>query len=348
MSVLLLGGRLILSAVFAVAALSKLGDRVGLRESLSDFGLPRRLTAAGALVLPLAELAVAGLLIPPATARVGALAALGLLAVFCIAIGRALARGERPDCACFGQRHSAPVGRATLARNAALGGVAVLTAAAGPGRGLGAAVAGMDVTPVGVAIVVVILVLVLQGWFGWQLFRQNGRLIERVRTLEEAGADAGARSHKPAGLPVGEPAPAFELSDPHGRGRTLDDLLAPGRPLALVFSDPDCGACVELAPKLERLREAHAGSLEFALISRGGTAENVALLGGSSLEHVLLQHGREVVEAYRIHSVPSATIIDAQGRIASPTVTGDLAIVELLRSSAASAPMPERLRVAGG
>jgi hypothetical protein len=44
--------------------------------------------------------------------------------------------------------------------------------------------------------------------------------------------------------------------------------------------------------------------------------------------------------------VPSATIVDPQGRIASPTVSGDLAIEELLASS----PVPRQgpLRVAAG
>jgi hypothetical protein len=31
---------------------------------------------------------------------------------------------------------------------------------------------------------------------------------------------------------------------------TLDDLLAPGLPVLLVFSDPECGACAALAPHI--------------------------------------------------------------------------------------------------
>jgi peroxiredoxin len=266
--------------------------------------------------------------------------------VFCAAITRILRRGEQPDCNCFGKVHSAPIGWRTLARNGALAAMAVLVAAAGPGQGIGDALAGVRVTTVGVVLVLISLAVAFEGFVGWQLFRQNGRLLERVRALEDAAEDRGMRTPEPAGLPVGHPAPTFELADLHGRKRTLADLLAPGLPVALVFSDPDCGACVELAPRLGRLREEHAGSLEIALISRGTPAENRALLGGGRLEDVLLQEDREVLAAFRIDTVPSAMIVDPDGRIATPTGSGYPAIEELLASAAT--PVSERLRVAAG
>ncbi len=342
MSVVLLIARSILALVFAIAALGKLVGREGLRETLSDFGLPFRFAAAGAVALPLAELAVAGLLLPTGSARLGALAALGLLLVFCAAITRVLARGERPECNCFGQVHSARVGGRTLVRNAGLAAAAGLVAAAGPGEGIGGALAGVEVTTVGVAVMAVSVAVAVQGWLSWQLFRQNGRLIERVRALEETAVDVRSRS----GLAIGEPAPMFELDDLDGRRRTLAEILAPGRPVALVFSDPDCGACAALAPQLGRLREECAGSLEIAVITRGEAAENKARLGDARLEHVLLQQDREVLAAYRVQAVPSATIVDAEGRVASAIVTGEQAIEELLALRAM--PVPERQRAARG
>jgi hypothetical protein len=335
-----------LAAVLGLAGVAKFLDRAGSRDAVRAFGVPERAAGVVVRMLPLVELLIAVALFPRPTARWAALSAVGLLAVFCVAIVRALARGERPECACFGRVHSAPVGGGTLVRNAALAAVAGLIAAAGPGTDIGGALASVEVTPLGVAVVLVLLALVLQGWFGWQLFRQNGRLIDRVRTLEESVEGRGARRREPSGLPVGEAAPNFELSDLGGRRRTLEDLLAAGLPVALVFSDSECGACAGLAPQLARLREAREGSLEIALITRGGVAENRAQLNGSRFEHVLLQREREVLEAYRVDAVPSATIVDPQGRIASPTVRGDLAIDELLASS----PVPRQgpLRVAAG
>jgi peroxiredoxin len=340
----LLLARSLLAVVFMIAAVGKLCSREGFRETLSDFGLPHRLTGLGAAGLPLAELAVAALLLSPGSARVGALAALGLLVLFCAAIARALVRGEHPDCNCFGQVHSAPVRGVLLARNAGFAAVAGLVAAAGPGRGVGSVVNGIDVTPVGAVLALVSLAFLLLGFSGWQLFRQNGRLLERVRALEES-ANA-LDGHSLSGLPVGQPAPDFELDDLHGGRRSLADLLAPGLPVALVFSDPDCDACADLAPRLGRLREESGGSLEIAVISRGTRAENLARQGGALLEHVLLQHDREAFAAYRVHTVPSATIVDADGRVASETVTGNQAIERLIGATAV--PVPERLRVAAG
>ena len=129
----LLGIRVVLAAVFAVAGTAKLLDRPGTRRSLSDFGVPSRTLPVAALLLPLLELATAVALIPPASARWGAVAALALLLAFIGGIANALARGEAPDCHCFGQVHSAPAGRGTLVRNAVLAALAAIVVVEGPG-----------------------------------------------------------------------------------------------------------------------------------------------------------------------------------------------------------------------
>jgi hypothetical protein len=51
-----------------VAGAAKLSDRAGSRQGLIDFGVPAALAAPFAILLPLAELAVAISLIPRATA----------------------------------------------------------------------------------------------------------------------------------------------------------------------------------------------------------------------------------------------------------------------------------------
>src|SRR5918992_6280688 len=72
-------GRLVLAAVFVVAGLAKLADRAGSRQALRDFGVPAVLVTPLGTLLPLAELAVAGALIPTLSAWWGALGALALL-----------------------------------------------------------------------------------------------------------------------------------------------------------------------------------------------------------------------------------------------------------------------------
>ena len=112
--------RLVLAVVLAVAGVAKLADRAGSRRAVVDFGVPERFASLVALLLPLAELTAAALLVPRATARLGALLALLLLAFFVAAIAVNLSNGRRPDCHCFGQLHSAPVGWPTLVRNVVL------------------------------------------------------------------------------------------------------------------------------------------------------------------------------------------------------------------------------------
>ena len=121
--------RLLLAGVFAVAGVAKLLDAEGSRRALRDFGVSQRLSRPLGLLLPLAELAIAAALVVPDSARWAAIAAAALLAVFVVAIANALRQGRAPDCHCFGQVHSEPAGRGTLARNAILIGVAGAVAA---------------------------------------------------------------------------------------------------------------------------------------------------------------------------------------------------------------------------
>jgi uncharacterized membrane protein YphA (DoxX/SURF4 family) len=128
----LLASRLILAAVFSLAGAAKLADLAGSRAAVAGFGVPERLAGFAGTVLPLAELATAALLLPEATARAGAFAALGLLLAISLGVSASLSRGEAPDCHCFGQLHSEPAGPRTLARNFALALLAGFVVVAGP------------------------------------------------------------------------------------------------------------------------------------------------------------------------------------------------------------------------
>ena len=112
--------RVVLAAVFAVAGIAKLIDLAGSRKSLRDFGVPDALAWPFGLLLPLAELICAGALLFDASAWWGACGVAVLLILFIAGIGINLARGRKPDCHCFGQLSSKPVGAGTLVRNAAL------------------------------------------------------------------------------------------------------------------------------------------------------------------------------------------------------------------------------------
>src|ERR1044072_5611683 len=75
MNILLLTVRVLLSAVFTVAAVTKLSDRRGTERAITDLGLPQATAPLLARVVPFVELAVALMLLPAATAWRGGVAA---------------------------------------------------------------------------------------------------------------------------------------------------------------------------------------------------------------------------------------------------------------------------------
>ena len=115
------------AALFASAALHKLRGFADFRVALADYRLvPWWASGLAARSVVAAELASAGLLVSPLARPFGFAAAAGLLALYTAAIAVNLLRGRRHiDCGCFGPAHRAPLGGALVARNAALGALAV-------------------------------------------------------------------------------------------------------------------------------------------------------------------------------------------------------------------------------
>src|SRR4029078_4005557 len=117
MELILSVGQILLAAILIIAAFAKLASLSRTRQSLEGFGVPAEWIVPASWALPLAELLSGFLLLLPATAWWGAVAAFLLFNVFNAVIAYNLALGRRPECNCFGQLHSTPVGRSTLARN---------------------------------------------------------------------------------------------------------------------------------------------------------------------------------------------------------------------------------------
>jgi peroxiredoxin len=352
----LLGARLVLAAVFVTAGAAKLADPPGSRRALADFGIPASLAAPVATVLPFAELATAAALIPTASARWGALAALFLLLAFGAGIAVNLARGRKPDCHCFGQLHSAPAGWSTLARNAVLSAVAAFVVLEGWDDSGDSAVGWLgDLEPAVlaglIAGAVIACVSSLAGWILLQLFRQQGRLLVRVDALEDALAQVGIAVPEPAGpqaggLPAGAPAPDLELQTVEGETLTLGSLLAPEKPLMLFFTDPGCAPCNALLPELARWQRERAEELTIALVSGGRPEDNRAQMDEHGVSRILIQEDREATEAYRIPGTPSAVLVRPDGLIGSPVAAGEHAIRALLARTL-GLPLPSIVQVPG-
>jgi uncharacterized membrane protein YphA (DoxX/SURF4 family)/peroxiredoxin len=319
----LLAIRVVLAAVFAVAGVAKLLDRPGTRRSLSEFGVPSRAVPIGALALPLLELATAVALIPPDSARWGALVAMALLLAFIGGIANALARGRAPDCNCFGQVHSAPAGRAALARNAVLAALAAVVVWEGPGPSISewaSARTAAELLAVAAGTTAIALAAIaLQLW------------LDRRRLRDELAAAQAELAAMPPGLPVGAQAPRFALAELEGGTRTLESLCALGKPVLLVFVSPGCGPCRKIFREVRRWQVALADRLTVALISSGTPTQNLPIAREHAIGGMLLQQDGEIARAYRVRHTPSALLVTPEGAIGSTPVEGAVAIEPLIR-----------------
>ena len=115
-----------------------------------------------------------------------------------------------------------------------------------------------------------------------------------------------------------------------GQTLTLEALLAPGRPLALVFVDPNCRPCRKVLPDVPRWAREHAARLTVVVITSGDAVAARRKAEEVGLSELLVQDRREVAEAYRTTATPSAVLVGLDQRIASPVVAGGDDIFKLL------------------
>src|SRR5690606_24145489 len=185
--------RLVLAATFGVAGIAKLLDLNGSREALKGFGVPERLARPGGLALPIAEVVIAVALMTERFGWWGAVGAAVLLAIFLAAMARSMARGEAPDCHCFGQLHSEPVGWSTVVRNGVLLAISLFVVWQGRddvGTSLGDVLGGLSRTESVLLAITSIAVLGAAGslWLGFQLLQQQGRILLRLDEIEQRAA----------------------------------------------------------------------------------------------------------------------------------------------------------------
>ena len=329
--------RLILAAVFAVAAAGKLLDLQGSVKATRGFGVSERLARPIGIALPFLELLAAALLLPVRTAQVGAILASALLIAFLAGMITSLRRGEAPDCHCFGAFHSEPIGRSTIARNGALLmlGIFVIAGGESPGHSLLGWLADESgaVQTLAVLMAVVMIAVAVLAWLVVHLLGQNGRLLLRLDEVAAQRAAAPAAAPAPQPAPPAKTAPAFSGTGLTGEAITLDTLREPGLPVMLIFSDPKCGPCQSLQPDIVTWQRDHNDRLTVAVVMRGAIDEIRAKIGESGLTRVVIENDRAISKLYDASGTPSAVLIDRQGRIASKVAPGVPAIRELLASS---------------
>jgi peroxiredoxin len=188
------------------------------------------------------------------------------------------------------------------------------------------------------------------------LLRQNGRILLKLDELEKRMDELEfGEDERPAGLLAGNEAPNFELPDLAGETRTLAQYR--GRAVLLIFFNPACGFCREMAPKLAKLtgaphplsstrgegRGEQANALasdseslpRLLIITTGDLESNRQLFSEHKVPYpVLLQKDSEISTAYQASGTPTGYLLSAEGKIASKLAVGADALLTLAKSKA--------------
>ncbi len=179
------------------------------------------------------------------------------------------------------------------------------------------------------------LLLALLTWLGFQLLRQNGRLLLRLESIEKRLAPRPeAKRREAGGLAVGTPAPDFELPDLTGVRHQLSEFR--DQNVLLIFFDPKCGFCTRMAPDLAALHagehprspQHHVGPQLLELAEEDRVVQ--ATVGGAFAHPGLtgrIFHGGAARQ--RLQQGPIRTFLHAAGHDASPfrsALTGGMTV----------------------
>jgi peroxiredoxin len=133
------------------------------------------------------------------------------------------------------------------------------------------------------------------------------------------------------GLSAGDKAPEFRLPRIDGGELALEDLR--GERVLLVFSDPECGPCDELAPHLQEIHEQRA-DVKVLMISRKDVELNVAKASRLGLTFpIVIQKRWEISLQYAMFATPIGYLIDEQGMLLRDVAVGVEPILALLEDS---------------
>jgi peroxiredoxin len=181
------------------------------------------------------------------------------------------------------------------------------------------------------------LLIAVGTWIGYQLVRQNGRILLRLDSIERRlGSHPPTQLREAVGLTVGTDAPDFELPDLTGVSRRLSEFR--GRDVLLIFFNPKCGFCTKMADDLAAFPlEAGGGRAMPLVVTTGDPEENRQIVERHGIRcAVLLQQEMEVASQFRAHGTPMGYRIDAAGRIASELTSGGEPLLQLAAKVPAS------------
>lgn len=333
MGEILLLVRLALFGVFALAGIGKLMDLEGSEKAVKGFGVPDSLVKPIGVGLPIFEIVLALSFLFVTTSWFAAVAAVLLISIFLGGMIYQIAQGNAPDCHCFGQIHSEPVGKSSLLRSGVLALLALFLAVQGrANQGASLADDGSGMT---ILLILVLAVLAVGVFYLKRIFDQQTELIRRIDLLELISKDGQTVERVEAvppteGLAIGSPFPEFQLKQLDGTSISRSDVFGSGKPSIVFFVSPDCSPCKALYPEIREWRKELGNKLDFVFVSSGDLKANRDKYGDSDGVRVIVEEKRELAETVKAQWTPSALFVNADGRIGSYVSTGDGAIRSLI------------------
>jgi hypothetical protein len=162
-------------------------------------------------------------------------------------------------------------------------------------------------------------------WLGLALagvVRESTALRERMDALE-----GGGPVHLGSGLPLGAPAPGWEVRTPEGDLRTSSAFA--GTRHLLLFADADCAACDDVVPGVV-VAAASGALLPVAVIGRGDPAATPAAWRSPDPRVIVgAEHAGDATAAFQVETSPHAFVVDEAGFVVAQ---GGAASVEDVRA----------------
>lgn len=176
-----------------------------------------------------------------------------------------------------------------------------------------------------------------------RLFSENGSALLALERLESAVRVPGGLARSDASLPLGTPAPRFALPDVDGHDRGLDDLLARGGSVLLLFADAGSSTSRLLLPEVGRWQAEYRDRITVVVIARGPREELRSLAAEHRVKDVLVDDGG-VTREYSVRRAPAAVVINQEGTTASEIAWLPESIRLLLARALRDASSSARLR----
>lgn len=155
-------------------------------------------------------------------------------------------------------------------------------------------------------------------------------------------------THDQAGEPAPDPTRAspFVMSGPNDAIVSLDRLLALGKPVMLVFTDPTTGTGASLLAQIGAWQQVNDFPLTVAALGPNSADSRTPIVPPTGIGHILYQEDSDISRSYGITLTPAVVLMRSNGALAGPPTVGARGIEALLESVAKASLEARALREA--